>query len=134
MKKKTNMDFYKQPIKLAYFRVVNFESTIGATDWRVMLNFPTHEFETWVFGRRETSRTIEIQGVNIVAPRLKVYPLITSLLLSIYYAFVATRLSIDVVLCNPGVYLGGWLFKKLNPDKKGDSRCSYYSCRIKRTI
>lgn len=105
-------------IKIGYFRGVNFTSPVGVTDWRIMLFFRDLGFEPWVFGRREKPQRIHYDGINIVAPNIRLYPFITALFLSVCYALEALRLKLNVVVCNPGVFLGGLLVKLLSPRTK----------------
>jgi glycosyltransferase involved in cell wall biosynthesis len=105
-------------IKIGFFRGLNFSSPVGASDWRIMLYINKDIFDSYVFGRRETNLNLKYSGTQIIAPKVRLIPLITSLVLSSYYVFIAWQKKLDLVICNPGIFLAGFFFFFLLPDTR----------------
>lgn len=104
-------------IKLSFFRGIDFSNPIGATDWRIGLYLREYGYDTFIYGRGDGGK-LEQDGVIIFQPKIANIPLIETLEMSLQYTSKALKDKIDVVICNPGSFVAGLLYKILRPHSK----------------
>jgi glycosyltransferase involved in cell wall biosynthesis len=103
--------------RIAFFRITNFLRPIGDSDWRIGLYMPQFGFDVWIYGQGSVAppRGSDAILVSILFPRI---PILGSIVLCVRYALDALSKKIDLVVCNPGVFWAGVLYKIISPSAK----------------
>jgi len=100
--------------RIAFFRGVDFDKPIGASDWRIALYQPEFGFDVWIMGRGR-GITINLPGVHLVSFNSYNIPILSTFMMGLNYALQAIKSDIDIVVCNPGIFFSTLLIKILRP-------------------
>jgi len=100
-------------IKLAFFRGVDINNDIGASDWRIALFMEEFGFKSYVYGRGKKSIKDYPKIIYKPFKPMRINSL-NGFYFSLMYAIDALKEKIEVIICNPGVFLATILLKVIN--------------------